>query len=520
MEDKSYLFYLFFLFSYTLSTSSLTIFPKGQFHDGKCMINHSSHVSFLWENENGFAENHSFYKIIPLEEKEYTWQADDDEEDFDHFLPQVYLQSLGEKYYNEKLSDFPELWVNYSLLWSNITLRYAFFNNLYSVGTSQHNRLMAIFSNVYTTDHGLIVDPLTCEYVRNGGCVYMIGTTDFILPILRSHSYTSHSPSPSIHSSRSHSAVRHSTRSLPLPPAVAVLPHYDKVISLTSGASGTWHFPMEAFVALAGWPHEQIPITDDFYFHVPRRNEYINSWMSLLKIPENRTISAPIINASTLLVPQMGKCGEIYETQLEWLQKTFLKSSVYHRPSPYREILYIQRDDHGIRRIKNTVELDNHVGLFARRFKYKVIYHNDKTIGTLQEQIERFSSAPIIVAPHGAGLLFTAFSPANTCLIEFMAGINPHCYARIAYIRRFSYMMSIVNESVANMKDLDSGLLRCHNHFEKSLQNAGLSSLSAPVKEKPRIRVNPASVVLKPQTGKSVDLGEGSRFRSGHSVIL
>jgi hypothetical protein len=193
MQVEPYVFYLFILFSCLLSIFSKPVFPKGHFREGKCVIKHSSNVSFLWD----IPHSNSFYTIIPLEEKEYSWQAGYDNRGVEHFLPEQYLRYLGEQFYHEKLAPFPDLRANYSILWNNATLRYAFFDNLYFDETLKRSRLMAVFSDVYSTDRGLIVHPVTCEYVRNGGCVYMIHSSDFGLPGV-------------------------------------VVPHYDKVISLTS----------------------------------------------------------------------------------------------------------------------------------------------------------------------------------------------------------------------------------------------------------------------------------------------
>eukprot|EP01040_Poterioochromonas_malhamensis_P008283 gene8283-8960_t len=93
----------------------------------------------------------------------------------------------------------------------------------------------------------MIINPRTCDYVYNGGCVFMMHETNFQL-----HSY---------------------------PGSV------DQLITLGSGASGT--------ETLLYDPHVLI--------HMPRTNLWISSWMNLLKIPESRLIYDPIIEARSCM---------------------------------------------------------------------------------------------------------------------------------------------------------------------------------------------------------------------------
>ncbi len=90
------------------------------------------------------------------------------------------------------------------------------------------------------------------------------------------------------------------------------------VINLGAGATGTWHFPMECFVALAGVSDE---ILQKSTFHITSKSSYITSWLKLLHIPDERITDSPFVNAKTLYVPEMGRCGETFPTQIQWLRK-------------------------------------------------------------------------------------------------------------------------------------------------------------------------------------------------------
>jgi len=73
---------------------------------------------------------------------------------------------------------------------------------------NQHEPKVARFENVLTNKFGLIVNPKNQKAVRNGGCFHMGAPKYFFMD--------DRNPNK----------------------------QYDIVISLTSGASGTWHFPM------------------------------------------------------------------------------------------------------------------------------------------------------------------------------------------------------------------------------------------------------------------------------------
>ena len=89
---------------------------------------------------------------------------------------------------------------------NNTILMKSFFDDFYDIDLESNKRKIAIMNNVYTNKFGLIVDSNNCRNaLRNGGCYHMGNPKFFKLTNGKK---------------------------------------YDSVISLASGASGTWHFPM------------------------------------------------------------------------------------------------------------------------------------------------------------------------------------------------------------------------------------------------------------------------------------
>ena len=444
-SSHQYSFHLFigiFLLSFSLG-QSFRNFLKGNKTENGCSIVAHPNITWIWEVPNDQQRNNSFYMVIPLDETPYIVPAAYPEE-YEYEIPQKFMNERWQPHEVEAFyAPFPQFKTNYSYYFNHVQWRYKFLDNLYNIPITRTRRWMAIFKNVYTTDRGLIVNRDTCEWVRNGGCVYMFQQTDFTPPTHK-------------------------------------VEHFKEAVSLTTGASGTWHFPMEVYLALAAVPRWLIE-DQSIIFHLPRYNHYIQTWMTMIGVDSSRLKHIPTITADTLYVPQMGRCIEMYETQFEWLQKT-LAPSTYKKSTSVREILFITRS--GSRRVANQHTAIDEVKKFAATYNYSVTVHDDQKLPTLQAQIETFARVPIVVAPHGAGLLFTVFSPINACIMEFMPGIGPECYSRIAYVRRLAYHMYILERQNYVIDDIIDGLTKCHRHFEKS-QNNG-AALEEPKLQQPQ----------------------------------
>lgn len=117
--------------------------------------------------------------------------------------------------------------------------------------------------------------------------------------------------------------------------------------------------------------------------------------------------------------------------------------------------------------------MKNHIEEFAGNHHYNFISHHDQSLPSRQEQILRFAETPIVIAPHGAGLLLTTFSSGNACIREFMPPNNPECYARIGFLRSLNYRMYMLDET-GNFRvhEIDESLNDCYRYFESSLVNS------------------------------------------------
>lgn len=409
-------------------------FSHGQRAGNKCMFQNPD-VSFVWDelNRTTSSKTQQLYTIEDLNEEKYIRKTSAPTQLYE--LPQPFVDY---RYKAEEgllpYKNFPDFKPNYEKLFKQLPLKHAFLDELLNISITRQPRKIAIFSNVWTNNYGLIVEPSTCAYLRNGGCTYMKHNRIYAL---------NGQPSEN-----------------------------DVVVSLTAGAFGTWHFPMEIFVGIAALPEKYLTSAQ---FHVPSKSSFITSWLHAVGIKDEHIIDTPWINAKTLLVPQQGRCCEMYETQIEWLRQK-VGHLPEHHVSYERQIILITRS--GSRQVENAHAVDSWVKQFAVENKYEIVLHEDRHLPSLELQIARFAKAPIVIAPHGAGLLFTAFSPSNACIVEFMPMINPECYARIAYIRRLKYTMYMMDGRKIRLNEVADGLRRCVALFESNSTNVNGPSSS------------------------------------------
>lgn len=392
----------------------------------RCHVKHDE-ISFIWDQVNDTTNR--FFDVVGVNESRFVLPN----------VPNHKIFYVSEEFAKIRWPEEQLRTYRYYGEWDAICTRNqsavefhkrnAYFDDLMNINITNQPRRMAVFNDVLVNNYGLIVNPSNCAFVRNAGCSYM----------------------------------RH-------PRIYNMLGHpkdYDLVINLGAGATGTWHFPMECFVALAGVDEA---ILRSATIHVTTRSSYIVSWLKLLNIADSQITDQPLIRAKKLLVPEMGRCGETFPSQIQWLRAiTNLplddpvaaeSSKAIASNKERKTILLIQRS--GSRPYRNPHEVESFVAKYAKNHDMDLIIHSDQNLPPLPQQIERFAKANLIVAPHGAALLFTAFVPSNACIVEFMPILNPECYARIGYLRHLNYMLYTMQPGAdIKLGDLSEGMGKC-----------------------------------------------------------
>ena len=219
---------------------------------------------------------------------------------------------------------------------------------------------------------------------------------------------------------------------------------FDNVISISSmWANGIWHFPYEAFVALMSIPKD---ILDNSLIHVSGISNYILQWFDLINIPSNRIITGNVI-AKNLYLPRMGKCGNPYYSQINWLKNVVNK----HLPNDHNDFEYVVLIKRNNRRVlRNFAEFESVVRNFAQMSGLKLYIHDDNNLPTLKQQHAIFHNARFVFTPHGAGGVNLVAMRQNSWYIELLSNEDINvCYSRLAYFCNINYKgISFQNGSV------------------------------------------------------------------------
>lgn len=310
---------------------------------------------------------------------------------------------------------------------TNTGIMDSFYYDFFQMHNENHTMRIAEFHNVRTNTYGTIVNSDTCEYVRNGGCAYM------------HHDHIYQFPGKVLNINIS--------------------------ITIGSGASGTWHYPMEGLVALASMNETML---QSIKIISPRKESFGTTWLKLLDVKPENIVDHDNIFSKTLYVPEMGLCGTPYISQVKWMADKLVKktNSTYDNMKK-KTIILVERI--GSRIVPNMQAVKRIVDAFAQKHGYDIILHQTNHLPTLNKQINYFVNADIILSPHGADILFIAFSK-HACVIEFLQPREPNaCYSRLAYINKLNYHGYALNTS-GNMdyEKVNMGLLSCQQIISRN----------------------------------------------------
>lgn len=215
------------------------------------------------------------------------------------------------------------------------------------------------------------------------------------------------------------------------------VPESVAVLSVGGIESNYYHFNVEFLSRL----HilEKSGLKPDLYI-VPTTQRFQREFLSIAGIDESRILSFPkgtFIESSRLIVPSLiNNSRDVLFRGQRYAQKKWLPSwigEVYDKykvaPHGPRRRIYISRRNATVRRLVNESEIMDLLG----RHGFEECCLEDRGVS---EQIELFSSAEAIVAPHGAGLANMAYSPKGTVILELF----PQWYHE-AGNRLLSYML-------------------------------------------------------------------------------
>ncbi len=166
-------------------------------------------------------------------------------------------------------------------------------------------------------------------------------------------------------------------------------------------------------------------------YYIDSRSRFHLEWLDILEIPKDKIITASPehhIEATELIVPSFaGVAGLPSPDGLD-----FVRSFLPSKPNNRRRI-YISRSGARRRKILNEKELLP----ILQRNGFETIQPGSMTVA---EQMETFSSADVVVSPHGAELTNIAYCAPETKIIELFSPyyINP-CFKNLAALCKLQH---------------------------------------------------------------------------------
>ncbi len=246
---------------------------------------------------------------------------------------------------------------------------------------------------------------------------------------------------------------------------------YPIVISIAAGwGNGIFHFPVEALTALKCFPNGLKCISPHVYLHVYEKTPYIKKWLELanININWNRVIDGSLY-VKKLFVPEMGKCGNPYLSQISWL-KNKIHKNINYTSNTKKQMLLMKRNKTRI--IKNHNQLQVQLKHIDPN-NYNFVLHDDNNLPeSLIDQQTKFANSDIIIGPHGGGCINIFACKEGSLFIEFQDPKNINlCYARIAYFLNIHYYaVPIINGKVdfIHIKNIVQKYLISSNKFYES----------------------------------------------------
>lgn len=199
----------------------------------------------------------------------------------------------------------------------------------------------------------------------------------------------------------------------------------------------------------------------DKYILPPLTLPFQRETIKILGIPEDKILELTPgmhVKADQLVLPSVPfNAGTSVKWTIEFLRETFLKKNRDTSVNPYERV-YISREDASWRRVANEGKL---MEILTKKGFKKIVL---STL-TVEEQIEIFSSADVIISPNGAGLANLMFCKPGTKIIQLFTATSDE------FIKIGQYL------------ELDYHFLKCRKANPVSTEHEVIKNLVVDVKK-------------------------------------
>ncbi|WP_176555740.1 glycosyltransferase family 61 protein [Virgibacillus ndiopensis] len=193
--------------------------------------------------------------------------------------------------------------------------------------------------------------------------------------------------------------------------------------------------------------------------------------VKMLGIPENKILQLPPgkhLKAENLILPSVPfNAGTCVKWTIEFLRDSFLKSKSHTSSSDFERI-YVSREDASWRKVANESKL---MTLLNKKGFRKVILSSL----TVQEQINIFSSAKVIISPNGAGLANIMFCQPGTKIIQLFTSTSDE-FIKIGHYLGLDYyfLKCRIANPVSNAHEVIKNLVVDVKKLSRILEDEGI----------------------------------------------
>jgi capsular polysaccharide biosynthesis protein len=203
------------------------------------------------------------------------------------------------------------------------------------------------------------------------------------------------------------------------------------VLAAFGGADNYFHWMFDVLPRIETMTRAGHPITERTRVLIDgTRHPFQRETLAQLGIETLVDASAhPFVRADMLVVPSLpGIMGDVTAASCEFLRRSFLRGET---ATPKR--IYVSRDGAANRRLLNEADV------IARLAPLGFDVVRAETL-SFHEQVALFSSAEVVIAPHGAGLTNIVFCGAGARVVElFSPSYVNGCYWGVAHQMNLDY---------------------------------------------------------------------------------
>ena len=235
------------------------------------------------------------------------------------------------------------------------------------------------------------------------------------------------------------------------------------------GSYATYHFIMESTVSALR--HNIGP--NDLVLLESTPSSFQIEWLELVGIPPSNVVGGSLYHVQgPLRVPKLSPCGKCDPEGLEKLRRVVV-DYVSSTTDENEKVIVVVRRSPGTnprRSLLNHDEMFDTLVDIVKPMGYTIVEHDDRRLGSVVQQLEKFVRADVVVGPHGAGMTNALVSKRHACMLEFQDVRKPNrAFIEMTQTLGMSHEDIDIVDRRIDMDDFVRALLRCVERVDDAL---------------------------------------------------